>query len=87
MQKPDVSCLKPTSDDWHPCYPGGKCLVYIGQARPADDAYFVGVRGADDDMWSCEPKSLLETSIMFMRVTSLDDVTKAQLTKMGFQRT
>lgn len=51
-----------------------------------DDAFFVGVCGADDDYWACEEGSFMEAAIMYMRVTSLDDVTKDTLTKMGFSR-
>lgn len=86
MKKPNVSCLKPTSDNWHPNIDGKFCRVYIGQALPLDDAFFVGVTGDDDDIWVCEQTGLMEATIMYMRVTSLEDVTKAVLTKMGFKR-
>lgn len=81
-----MSCLKPTSDDWHPCYEGNQVRVYIGQAQPDDHSFFVGVCGADDEYWACDQTCVMEASIMYMRVTSLSDVTKDTLTRMGFKR-
>ena len=86
MKQPNVSCMKPTSDDWHPCYEGNQVRVYIGQASPETDSFFVGACGADDEYWACEQTCIMEASIMYMRVTSLDDVTKDALALLGFKR-
>ena len=65
-------------------YDNGRVRVYIGQALPTDDAFFVGVCDNDDEYWSCQQTCIMEASIMYMRVTSLDDVTKEILEQLGF---
>lgn len=78
--------MKPTSDDWHPNYEGNLVRVAIGQGLPRDDAFAVSVSGADDEIWHSDQSCIMEASILYMRVTSLDDVTKDALTKLGFKR-
>lgn len=86
MKNPNVHCFKNTSDNWHPNFAGNQCMVYIAQARPADDAFFVGVCGDDDDMWVSAQGSVIQATMLYLKVAELEDVTKDVLATMGFER-
>lgn len=87
-----ISCFKPTSDDWYPCYKiandqrhqGGFVEVALRTIDPEGKIYRVSIWGADDLGMDQDTSDPMEAQEWYNRVVNASIVSKKELLIWGF---
>lgn len=95
-----LSCYKRTLDDWAPSYrlaypheltpiedlPPERRLVEVNLSKLSNNLTRVSVWGGDDTGMELDFDGEFEARAVWLTVLSLDNVSKSELTRLGFKR-
>lgn len=76
----NISCYKPTKDDWCPNYSGNMVQVFYFNNQASNEDDIVTVTGSDDCSLSYCGK---DAEYIFMRILELDYVNMSDVKKLG----